>query len=682
MNRAERRRQQKRAEKEARKAQRSLGASTINVGRDLEQAVRHHTAGELNQAERLYKKVLQADPNQPDAMHLQGVIAHQRGRNDEAVDLISKSLAIQPGNVDALNNLGLAFAELGQLKDAVENYRKAIAAKPDFAEAHNNLGNVLADQGCLEEAKKSLETALAHNPTYIEAHYNLAKTLQDLGILEEAVVSYLKAIEINPNHVEAWNDCRYCLKALHFSQSGVGRALDICEKNLSPAVRDRPEYALLNYYLESFRTNNVENSFSNALATLSSSYNEEIDAGIPKIGSTDVPDKLVALVHFGRSGTGLLHSLIDGHPEISTLPSVYLRGFFNAGVWKHLTIDGWRTMPQRFVQLFDVLFDAHSPNPVPSKLGEQMPFLGREEGMTVVGENHDESLCLDKKKFISEAVKLLQGLETVNPRTFLMVVHAAFEKVLGTKTLKETVFYHIHNPDDFATVNFLRHAPDARLVMMVREPKQNIDSWLREPIDENNYTKIVLRLINLLFTFDQIIFRTQDSVGVRLEDLKTKPEATMRALCKWMGVKESPTLYEMTAQGKKWWGDPSSPNYQKGEQMSPFGDSPIKHSEGNVFSENDKFILGTLFYPFSVRFKYVEPDPNGFRMNLKKIRPQLDDLLDFEKALAENSGIGNEEFKSKADYLLLHASLVDRWEVLEELDDYPNMITPLEVTSE
>ena len=41
------------------------------------------------------------------------------------------------------------------------------------------------------------------------------------------------------------------------------------------------------------------------------------------------PDKMVALLHFGRSGTGLLHSLIDGHPEISTLPSLYLHCSFS-----------------------------------------------------------------------------------------------------------------------------------------------------------------------------------------------------------------------------------------------------------------------------------------------------------------------------------------------------------------
>ena len=48
--------------------------------------------------------------------------------------------------------------------------------------------------------------------------------------------------------------------------------------------------------------------------------------------------KIIALLHFGRSGTGLLHSLIDNHSEISTLPSIYLSQFFDNIVWKKLSI--------------------------------------------------------------------------------------------------------------------------------------------------------------------------------------------------------------------------------------------------------------------------------------------------------------------------------------------------------
>ena len=305
--------------------------------------------------------------------------------------------------------------------------------------------------------------------------------------------------------------------------------------------------------------------------------------------------------------------------------------------------------------------------------------MGIKEGMTAVGEGRNEWLTLDRDKFCAEAYRLMQHHEKIDPRLFLLIVHAAFEKTIGTETEKHTIFYHIHNPDDFAKLNFLRYAPGARLVMMVREPIQSCESWIRKPFKENDYDRISLRIIAMLFAIDQVAFRTQDSVGVRLEDLKKRPEETLRGLCAWLGVEETPSLYETTAQGKKWWGDPSSPDYDQNKAISPFDEAPIRRAVGTVFSEKDQFVLRTLFYPISVRFGYRESDPIEFRKNLREIRSLLDDMLDFEKVISERSGIDRAQFKRSGAYLLLRASFLDRWDVLNEFGDYPNMLTPLDL---
>jgi hypothetical protein len=305
--------------------------------------------------------------------------------------------------------------------------------------------------------------------------------------------------------------------------------------------------------------------------------------------------------------------------------------------------------------------------------------MGIKEGMTTLGEGRDESLTLDRDTFCAEAYRLMQHHEKIDPGLFLLIVHAAFEKTIGTETKKHTAFYHIHNPDDFAKLNFLRYAPDARLVMMVREPIQSCESWISDPFEENDYDRVGLRIIAMLFALDQVAFRTQDSVGVRLEDLKQHPEATLRGLCAWMGIDEAPSLYETTAQGKKWWGDPSSPDYDRNKATSPFDETPIRRAVGTIFSDKDQFVLRTLFYPVSVRFGYRESDPIEFRKNLREIRPLLDDMLDFETVLSERSGIDPARFKRSGAYLLLRASFLDRWEVLVEFGDYPNMLTPLDI---
>ena len=50
---------------------------------------------------------------------------------------------------------------------------------------------------------------------------------------------------------------------------------------------------------------------------------------------------------------------------------------------------------------------------------------------------------------------------------------------------KNHIFYHIHNPDNYAQLNFLRLAPNTNWLMMVREPIQSCESWVRNKFHDN-----------------------------------------------------------------------------------------------------------------------------------------------------------------------------------------------------
>jgi hypothetical protein len=82
-------------------------------------AVRHHQAGQLAEAERIYQRILHQDPNNADALHLLGVMAHQVGRHEVAVESIGRAIAIQPREAAYHNNLGEAHRTLGRLDEAV-----------------------------------------------------------------------------------------------------------------------------------------------------------------------------------------------------------------------------------------------------------------------------------------------------------------------------------------------------------------------------------------------------------------------------------------------------------------------------------------------------------------------------------------------------------------------------------
>ena len=54
--------------------------------------------------------------------------------------------------------------------------------------------------------------------------------------------------------------------------------------------------------------------------------------------------------------------------------------------------------------------------------------------------------------------------------------------------------------------------------MMVREPIQSCESWIREAFKENNTDRVADRISRMLLAVDQICFRFHDSIGIRLED--------------------------------------------------------------------------------------------------------------------------------------------------------------------
>lgn len=636
-------------------------------------AIIHANVGDISAAIPLFERAILISPKNATTHFNFGRALHDAGMVDEAITSYSHSLRIDPNRVDGHINLGGLFKKIGNLERAFDCLHRAIKIDPDNALAHCNLGIVLKDMGQFEEAIASCTRAITMNPSLTDAHYNLACIYFEMARIGDAANSFQETLNLNPDHLAAWNGLGLAAKV------GVR---DAWKNSLNDSARSTVNFELLEYSLQKFRPHEAEEQFKKAMAALPAIGDEELHITKKLTGSetsSKLPKNIVALFHFGRSGTGLFHSLIDGHPEISSLPSIYFRGFFNSGVWNRIARAGWQGLPERFAHDFAVLFDASSPKPTPGMLHEVSSFLGIKEGMANVGEGRNEVLSVDQDKFCAEAYSLIQAHDKIDAGTFFLIVHAAYEIALGASERKNTAFYHIHNPDDFAIINFLRYEPAARLVIMVRDPLQCCESWLRSTFADNNYNDMVHRIITMLFSLDQVAFRTQDSIGIRLEDLKNRPEDTMQAFCNWIGVKEAPSLYEMTAQGNKWWGDPTSPDFSDNEAMKPFGKSSITRAVGTVFDEMDQFVLGTFFYPISVHFGYREPDPDSFAEDLKKIRPLLDDMLSFEKVLAEQSNTSHEAFKGSSSYLRLRAGFMDRWNVLNEYKDYPNIIPKLKV---
>jgi tetratricopeptide (TPR) repeat protein len=186
----------------------------------LEQAMKLHQAGRLDQAQQLYQQILRLEPDQADALHLLGVAAAQAGKPELALAPIQRAIAVRPNVAVYYLNLANAYCDLGRLDEAVAQYRRAIELYPDYPECLVNLGAVLRRVGRLEESETRLRRALQLQPNNPLAHFHLGTTLQRARRLEEAIPPLREALRLKPGYADAAKNLGIVLRRSgHFAEA-------------------------------------------------------------------------------------------------------------------------------------------------------------------------------------------------------------------------------------------------------------------------------------------------------------------------------------------------------------------------------------------------------------------------------------------------------------------------------
>jgi protein O-GlcNAc transferase len=241
----------------------------------LDQAVHDHQAGNLVQAEQLYRQILRDEPNHADAWHFLGLLTFQMGQGEIAVEYIDKAitlganhaglhlnlgriheargrheearasceeaLRLQPDCAEAYLNLGGAYRKLGRLAEAEAAYQQALRLKPDDADAHNHRGLNFQTQKSLPEAEACFRQALCLRPDHASAHNNLGMVLEELGRLPEAQTCLEQALRLQPGWAMAQNNLGVILQRLDRQIEALA-----C---FQQAVRLEPGYADAQYNL-------------------------------------------------------------------------------------------------------------------------------------------------------------------------------------------------------------------------------------------------------------------------------------------------------------------------------------------------------------------------------------------------------------------------------------------------
>lgn len=175
------------------------------IQQDLQKAVALHQSGETGKAARLYERILERAPSQPDALNLLGIIRSADGQIDIAIDLLMRAVHLRPKSAGTLNNLGRVLIDARRYEEAIAILERALSLSKDVPECIGNLVQAHRMTGNIEEAIYYVKL-LKEQGTYARtADFEYATILSDLGERAQALEIARKMIADKPGFSPAWH---------------------------------------------------------------------------------------------------------------------------------------------------------------------------------------------------------------------------------------------------------------------------------------------------------------------------------------------------------------------------------------------------------------------------------------------------------------------------------------------
>jgi hypothetical protein len=256
----------------------------------------------------------------------------------------------------------------------------------------------------------------------------------------------------------------------------------------------------------------------------------------------DVPgmESAVALCFWGRSGTYLLASFLDGHDDIVLLPMIagesiypFFHEYESLSVWEKL-----------------VAYPAYSE----VKLGHEAAFFTGDFAISPAG--YYAAIHALFKVYGDKPAQWLAA----RPR-FFQFLHAAYAVAIGQRpgNSRPLMLYAQHWTDEGLAARFVEDFPSARFIQTIRDPISAFDSWFDRELDMNTYAvrqrlaaasryvSPAVETARHLLTWDRahrgMEARTR---AIRFEDMHLALEATMRGLADWLGIAYRPSMLAST----------------------------------------------------------------------------------------------------------------------------------------
>ena len=165
-----------------------------------------HQAGNIEQAQKLYQKLLDKNKNNFQLFFLLGTSFLQTKNYLEAIKNLDYAITLNPNHADTYNNKGIALAEIKKYSDAIINYEKALKINKNLFNAYINKGVALKNLKKYEKAIETLNLSIKLNPKNPEIYNNLGNVFKEQCLFEKAINYYKKALSLNKDYAYAYNN--------------------------------------------------------------------------------------------------------------------------------------------------------------------------------------------------------------------------------------------------------------------------------------------------------------------------------------------------------------------------------------------------------------------------------------------------------------------------------------------
>lgn len=297
-------------------------------------------------------------------------------------------------------------------------------------------------------------------------------------------------------------------------------------------------------------------------------------------------DKVASVVMWGRSGTLLLCSYLDGHDDVIVLPEL-------CGEPLYEFFERYKSLPLR-----DKLLGYPCFRPECTRFFEGDFAISRAHYYAAV-----EAIVACCHEWPAEFVE--------SRRAFFLLLHIAYDLARGVlpSTSRPLIVYTQHYWDAASARDLVKDFPQAKFVHAIRDPISSCDALFQFHL-ANVERNLILPFSALQF----LVGRDRPQPGmesrtraIRFEDLHSDTGATMRDLVDWLGLPYQATLIHSTFNGIPW-------VVKRGETSWSGRRLEQVQRRSQTLSAKDRALMFALFYENFAEWNY--PCPEIFRYQL------------------------------------------------------------------